>query len=66
MTKNIHPAERVIRIVLGLAIASLTFWGPQNPIFLIGLILVLTGFMNWCPAYSIFGLSTRPVEKPKT
>ncbi len=58
MTKNIHSLERRIRIIGGLLIASLAFWGPSNPLFLIGLIPVLTGLSGWCPAYTMLGVST--------
>jgi hypothetical protein len=34
MTKNIHPIERVVRIVVGPGIASLAFVGPKNLWFL--------------------------------
>jgi hypothetical protein len=63
MKKNIHPAERVIRIIVGALIASLAFWGPTNYWFLLGLIPVLTGLVGWCPPYQLFGISTCP--KPK-
>jgi hypothetical protein len=63
MKKNIHPAERVIRIIVGLLIASLAFWGPQNYWFLLGLIPVITGLVGWCPPYQMLGISTCP--KPK-
>ena len=46
MKKNIHPAERVIRIIVGLLIASLAFWGPTNYWFLLGLIPVITGLVG--------------------
>ena len=63
MKKNIHPAERVIRIIVGLLIASLAFWGPTNYWFLLGLIPVITGIVGWCPPYQMLGISTCP--KPK-
>jgi hypothetical protein len=63
MKKNIHPAERVIRVIVGALIASLAFWGPTNYWFLLGLIPVLTGLIGWCPPYQMLGISTCP--KPK-
>ena len=58
MKKNIHPVERIIRVVAGLGIASLAFWGPSNYWFLLGLIAVGTGLLGWCPPYAILGIST--------
>ena len=58
MKKNIHPVERAVRVIGGLAIVSLVFVGPQTPWAWLGLIPVATGLIGWCPAYSIFGIST--------
>lgn len=58
MKQNIHSLERVIRIVVGGVIASLAFWGPANPWFLLGLIPLATGLVGWCPPYAILGINT--------
>jgi hypothetical protein len=58
MTKNIHPVERVVRVVGGLVLASMAFVGPSNPWFLLGLVPVATGLVGWCPPYALFGFST--------
>jgi len=65
MQKNIHSIERVVRVVLGLTIASLAFWGPSNPWFLLGLIPVATGIIGWCPPYSLLGINTCNLGKSK-
>lgn len=56
--KNIHQYERVARIVLGAFLCSLAFWGPENPLFLLGLVPLLTGAMGWCPPYQLLGINT--------
>ena len=58
MTKNIHSIERAIRIVLGLGLSSLAFWGPTNKWFLLGLIPLFTGLIGWCPPYALLGINT--------
>jgi hypothetical protein len=58
MTINIHPVERVVRVVGGAVVASMAFWGPSNLVCLLGLIPVATGLMGWCPPYSLLGIST--------
>lgn len=58
MQKNIHPIERIVRIIVGLVITSLAFWGPENYWFLLGLIPVATGILGWCPPYALLGFST--------
>jgi hypothetical protein len=62
MKKNIHPIERVVRVLGGLVLTSLAFWGPSNLWFLLGLIPVATGLMGWCPPYALLGISTCPRE----
>ena len=47
MKKNIHPMERGARVVIGLLVTSLAFWGPANYWFLLGLIPVATGLVGW-------------------
>lgn len=57
MTANVGGADKVIRIVAGLAILGLglafkSYWG------LVGLLPLITGLVGFCPAYVIFGIST--------
>jgi hypothetical protein len=58
MKKNIHPIERVVRVVGGLFLVSLAFWGPSNYWFLLGVIPAATGLIGWCPPYAMLGIST--------
>ena len=60
---NEHTVERVIRVVLGLAILSLVFVGPQSWFGLLGLILIVTGAVGSCPIYTMFGISTCSISK---
>jgi len=63
---NVHPYERAVRVIVGLFIASLAFWGPASPWFLLGLVPVATGLMGWCPPYSLFGINTCEWGKKKS
>jgi hypothetical protein len=56
--QNVHNAERVVRVVIGLAIVSLVFVGPQSNWGWLGLIPVATGLTGWCPPYALLGIST--------
>ncbi|WP_431307723.1 YgaP family membrane protein [Agaribacter marinus] len=58
-TPNLNSIDRILRLIIGIAILSLAFFGPQSPWAYIGIILILTAFINFCPLYRIFGLSTR-------
>jgi hypothetical protein len=55
-----HPIERVIRVLLGLALISLVFIGPKTPWGWIGILLILTGASGLCPLYTLLGISTLP------
>lgn len=63
MTHNIHPIERAVRIILGIGLVSMAFFGPKNLWFLLGAIPLLTGVLGWCPPYQLLGISTCPTKK---
>jgi hypothetical protein len=58
MTKNVGCFDRTIRIAAGLVIIG---WGAsaQNWLGAIGIIPLVTGIIQWCPAYCPFGISTK-------
>ncbi len=58
MTANAAPWDRILRIVLGLILIALVFVGPQTPWGWVGLILVATGLLGYCPIYGACRLST--------
>ncbi|NOQ14171.1 MAG: DUF2892 domain-containing protein [Methyloprofundus sp.] len=55
--KNVGGVDRIIRIIVGLAVIA---WGvyAQNWLGAIGIVPLLTGFIRWCPAYLPFGFKT--------
>jgi hypothetical protein len=57
---NEHSVERALRVVLGLALLSIVFVGPQTMWGLIGIVPLATGLLGTCPLYSAFGFSTCP------
>ena len=59
MTKNIGTPDKWIRVIIGLFLLSLIFWGPETLWGLVGIIPIVTVFINFCPLYGILGLSTR-------
>ena len=63
MKQNVHNVERVVRVLVGLAIVSLVFVGPQSNWGWLGLIPVATGLTGWCPPYALFGINT--CKKPE-
>jgi hypothetical protein len=58
MSCNVGGIDRILRIVVGLVLVSLVFWGPMTYWGLIGLVPLLTGIFGFCPAYTIVGINT--------
>jgi hypothetical protein len=61
MNQNEGTIDRVIRVVVGLVLLSLTVIGPQTWWGLLGFVPLLTGVVGFCPLYSALGLRTCPV-----
>jgi hypothetical protein len=61
MKANIGTADKIIRIILGIVLLVLFFVldGGIKYIGLLGIVLIVTVFINFCPIYAIFGMSTR-------
>lgn len=62
MQQNVGSSERVVRVVIGLAMIAAgvyyqSWWGA------IGAIPVATGLLGWCPPYSLLGINTCSVKK---
>ncbi|MEI7497916.1 MAG: DUF2892 domain-containing protein [Candidatus Falkowbacteria bacterium] len=57
MKPNVGTTDRIIRIIIGLAIIG---WGvyAKNWLGVIGLIVLVTGVIGWCGLYTILGLNT--------
>lgn len=58
LPSNEGSLDRMLRVVLGLAILSLAFVGPRTPWGYLGLVPILTGALGSCPLYTLLGLST--------
>ncbi len=65
MPSNVGTIDRVLRLVVGLAILSLVFVGPKSLWGLLGLIPIATALFRFCPAYAIFGIRTCQLGREK-
>lgn len=63
MKLNEGGLDRILRIVVGIAVLSLAFVGPRTPWAYLGLIPLLTGVIGFCPLYAVLGLNTCGVRK---
>ncbi len=62
MTRNEGQTDRLLRIVAGLVLLGLAVTSQYTPWTWIGVVPLLTGLIGWCPAYSLFGISTCKVR----
>jgi len=57
MKCNVGPIDRILRIIIGLAIAVVgviyaSYWG------VVGIVIMATGVFGYCALYSIVNIST--------
>lgn len=62
MTKNVGTLDRTLRIVAGLALIGLTLTGTIGAWGWLGLVLLATGTIGYCPVYPLLGLNTCPMK----
>ncbi|MEL0659412.1 DUF2892 domain-containing protein [Psychromonas arctica] len=60
--ENVGGIDRTLRIIVGAVLIGiglwyLSWWGA------IGVVLMLTALLGWCPVYLPFGVSTSNKEK---
>jgi hypothetical protein len=60
---NEGTLDRAIRVVIGIALLSLTLVGPRTAWGLVGLVPLATGAVGFCPLYRIFGIDSRATAK---
>lgn len=63
MQKNEGNLDRIMRIIAGLVLLSLTVIGPQSMWGLVGVVPLLTGLVGYCPVYSLLGFNSCPLKK---
>lgn len=66
MTRNIGHTDKVLRILVGIALLALVFVGPETPLGYFGVVPLLTGLTGFCPLYALLGISTCSRDKVVT
>ena len=61
MNANVGTVDRVLRLVVGLALIVLAAVGKIGWWGYIGVVPVLTGLFRLCPLYTILGIRTCPM-----
>jgi uncharacterized membrane protein YbaN (DUF454 family) len=68
MKLNESPADRIIRIVLGVILAALAITGVATGAlaavaWVVAAIAIVTGVVGFCPLYAIFRVSTKAAAR---
>jgi len=65
MNTNVGGIDRMLRIVVGIAVLALFFVLEGNARYwaLLGVVPLFTGIFRFCPAYTLLGVSTCPMKK---
>ena len=63
MTKNVGGVERGIRLVIGIALLALAFLHVVTgtmaiAAYTVGAVAIITGLVQYCPAWTVFGINT--------
>ncbi|HRO37185.1 DUF2892 domain-containing protein [Thauera sp.] len=62
MKTNVGGADKILRIVAGIALLAWAMFG--GPVWAwIGIVPLATGLLGWCPAYTMLGMNTCPLSK---
>ena len=64
--QNVGGIDRVLRIVVGIALIAGYFLNPDASLrwlYLVGIIPLATGVLGTCGLYSLIGISTCPVKR---
>jgi hypothetical protein len=63
LKQNLGPLDRAVRVVLGLGLLAIAFYGPRTPWGWLGLVPLVTALLGSCPLYTLLGIDTCPVRR---
>jgi len=63
MKRNMGTIDRALRAIVGIALIAMVFVGPKTPWGWVGVILLGTSIMGYCPPYQLFGWNTGAKDK---
>ena len=62
MGKNMGSVDRILRIIVGIALVLFALMGPAEIAWKwvgwIGVVPIVTSLIGWCPLYTILGIKT--------
>jgi Protein of unknown function (DUF2892) len=63
MQANVGTLDRALRIFAGAALIALAATGRIGPWGYLGVIPLATGLFRFCPAYTLLGIRTCPLQQ---
>jgi Protein of unknown function (DUF2892) len=60
---NVGGIDRLLRIVIGIALIAMTLLGTIGPWGWVGVVPLLTAAMGSCPLYTVLGVNSCGVRK---
>ncbi|OGB15687.1 MAG: hypothetical protein A3E23_23240 [Burkholderiales bacterium RIFCSPHIGHO2_12_FULL_65_48] len=63
MKFNVGTIDRVLRILVGLVLIGLAATGTVGLWGWIGVVPLATGLFRFCPAYTLLGINTCPMDR---
>lgn len=63
MKTNVGGIDKILRIAAGIALIALAATGNIGIWGYIGIVPLFTGLIGWCPAYTLLGIKTCPMQK---
>ena len=62
MKTNVGGIDKILRVVVGIALIAMAALGVVGAWGWIGVVPLLTGLFGVCPAYSLLGFNTCPLK----
>lgn len=63
MKANVGGIDKILRIVAGIALVAMAALGVIGMWGYISVVPLLTGLIGWCPAYTLLGIKTCPLQQ---
>ena len=63
MNTNVGGLDRILRVVVGLALIGAAAMGYLGAWAYIGIVPLVTAVVGFCPAYRLIGVNTCPVRR---
>ena len=63
MKINVGGVDRILRILVGIVLIALAATGTVGLWGWIGVVPLATGLFRFCPAYTLLGINTCPMER---